>query len=79
MAFSSPKEPSFLISGLQIAMILTFEIFGHARNHGKKFLRLCLTSFSGIVHYRMDSVISQLHGQTELPDYFSTLLQIKVS
>ena len=32
-------------------MILTFEIFGLARNHGKKFLKLCQTSFSGIVHY----------------------------
>ena len=31
-------------------MILTFEIFGRARNHGKKFLKLCQTSFSGIVH-----------------------------
>ena len=28
-------------------MILTFEIFGNARNHGKKFLKLCQTSFSG--------------------------------
>ena len=32
-------------------MILTFEIFGRARNHGKKFLKLCQTSFSGIVHW----------------------------
>ena len=31
-------------------MILTFEIFGRARNHGKKFPKLCQTSFSGIVH-----------------------------
>ena len=31
-------------------MILTFEIFGRVRNHGKKFLKLCQTSFSGIVH-----------------------------
>ena len=33
-----------------ITMLLTFEIFGRARNHGKKFLKLCQTSFSGIVH-----------------------------
>ena len=32
-------------------MILTFEIFGRARNHGEKFLKLCQTSFSGIVHF----------------------------
>ena len=32
-------------------MILTFEIFGRARNHGKKFLKLCQTSFSGVVHW----------------------------
>ena len=31
-------------------MILTFEIFGRARNHYKKFLKLCQTSFSGIVN-----------------------------
>ena len=33
-------------------MILRFEIFGLTRNHGKKFLKLCQTSFSGIVHSR---------------------------
>ena len=33
-----------------MSMILTFEILGHARNHGKKFLKLCQTSFSGTVH-----------------------------
>ena len=27
-------------------MILTFEIFGRARNHGKKFLKLCQTSLA---------------------------------
>ena len=32
-------------------MLLTFEIFGSARNHGKKFLKLCQTSFSGSVHW----------------------------
>ena len=32
-------------------MILTFEIFGRVRNHGKKFLKLCQTSFSGIVYW----------------------------
>ena len=31
-------------------MLLTFEIFGYARNQGKKFLKLCQTSFSGIVN-----------------------------
>ena len=33
-------------------MILTFEIFERSRNHGKKFLKLCQTSFSGIVHWQ---------------------------
>ena len=34
-----------------MTMLLTFEIFGRARrNHRKKFLKLCQTSFSGIVH-----------------------------
>ena len=41
---------NFRLNGLQITMTLTFEIFGSARNHGKKFLKLCHTSFSGIVH-----------------------------
>ena len=55
MASSSSKESlifNFRPNGLQITMILTFEIFGRARNHGKKFLKLCQTSFSGIVYYR---------------------------
>ena len=33
-------------------MLLTVEIFRRARNHGKKFLKLCQISFSGIVHCR---------------------------
>ena len=33
---------------LQIAMLLTFKIFGRARNHGKKFPKLRQTSFTGI-------------------------------
>ena len=36
-------------------MLLTFQIFGRARNHGKKFLKLRKTSFIGIVHYAMDA------------------------
>ena len=32
-----------------MTMLLAFEIFGCARDHGKKFLKLCQTSFSGIV------------------------------
>ena len=32
-------------------MISTFEIFGRARSHGKKFLKLFQTSFSGIVNF----------------------------
>ena len=43
MAFSGSKESSFLISD-------DIKIFGRARNDGKKFLKLCQTSFSGIVH-----------------------------
>ena len=36
---------------LQVEMFsLTFKIFERARNHGKTFLKLCQTSFSGIVH-----------------------------
>ena len=31
-------------------MLLTF---GSARNHGEEFLKLCQTSFSGIVNYRL--------------------------
>ena len=31
-------------------MLSTFEIFGRARNHGKKFPKLSQTSFSGIVY-----------------------------
>ena len=51
--FSSFKEPSFLMrpNGLQISTLVTFEIFGSPRNHGKKFQKLSQTSFSGIVHY----------------------------
>ena len=42
-------------------MILTFEIFGRARNHGKKFLKLCQTSFSGVVHcYKLGFVDLEL-------------------
>ena len=37
-------------NGLQISMLLAFEIFGSARNHGKMFLKLYQTSFGGIVH-----------------------------
>ena len=63
MAFSSSKLNTieseiknedifnFRLNGVQLTMILTFEIFGRARNHGKKFLKLCQTSFSGIVHW----------------------------
>ena len=32
-------------------MLLVFEIFGRARNHGKKHLKLCKTSFSGVVNF----------------------------
>ena len=34
-------------------VLLTFEIFGHARNHGKKFPKSRQTSvfFSGMVNY----------------------------
>ena len=42
---------NFRSNGLQITVILKFEIFGRARNHGEKFLKLCQTSFSGIVHW----------------------------
>ena len=31
-------------------MLLTFEIFKRAENHGQKFLKLSRTSFSGIAH-----------------------------
>ena len=31
---------------LQIAMLLTFGMFGRARKHGKKFLELCQTFFA---------------------------------
>ena len=43
----------FRPNGLQIAMILTFEIFGRGGNHGKKFPKLGQTSFSDIVHYEL--------------------------
>ena len=65
MAFSISKESSFLISnpnGLQITMLLTFEIFGRARNHGKKFLKLFQTSFSGIVHSALTGQIKSIVG-----------------
>ena len=29
---------------------LTSEIYERTKNHGKKFLKLCQTSFSGMVH-----------------------------
>ena len=40
---------------MQIAMFLTFEIFGSARNHGKKFQKLCQTSFCDIVHCQVST------------------------
>ena len=40
----------FRLNRFQITMLLTFEIFWRARDHGKKFLKFCQTSFSGIVH-----------------------------
>ena len=36
---------------LQITMLWMFEIYGCARNHGKKFSKYSQTSFSGIVNY----------------------------
>ena len=53
MAFSSSKEPSFLISDPTVFndnVINVWNQFGRARNHGKKFLNLGQTSFSGIVN-----------------------------
>ena len=41
---------NFRPNGLLITMI-TFQIFGRARNHGKKVPKLCQTSFSGMVHF----------------------------
>ena len=35
---------------LQITMLVMFEIFGRAMNHGEKFPKLSQTSFSGIVY-----------------------------
>ena len=32
-------------------MLLSFKIFERAKNHGKKFPKLCQTSFSGIINY----------------------------
>ena len=40
----------------QITMLLTFEIFGLARNHGKKFPKLSQISFSGIVNYGLNEL-----------------------
>ena len=34
----------------QITILLTFGIFGRARNHGKRFPKICQTSFNDIVH-----------------------------
>ena len=53
MALSSFKEPSFINlrpTGLQITMLLLFEIIGHESNYGKNFPKLCQTSFSGFVN-----------------------------
>ena len=47
-------------------MILTFEIFGRARNHGKKLLKLCQTSFSGIVHFQQTVLKCQRLSSKEL-------------
>ena len=30
---------------------ITFEVFKHLKNQGKKFLKLSQTSFSGIINY----------------------------
>ena len=35
---------------LSNSKVLTFEIFERAKNHGKKFLKLCQTSFSDIIN-----------------------------
>ena len=61
MAFSASN---FRPSGLQITMILTFEIFGRARNHGRKFLKLCQTSFSGIVPCRSGTFSQSYSGNS---------------
>ena len=42
---------NFRPNGLQMTMLLTFEIFGRARNYSKKFPNLDRTSFSGIVNF----------------------------
>ena len=39
-----------------MTMLLALKIFGRARNHGKKFLKLSRTSFSGIVYCTQVSV-----------------------
>ena len=41
-------------------MLLMFEIFERAKKHGKKFLKLCQTSFSGIAHFRELLLLSLL-------------------
>ena len=32
------------------------EVFGHAKNHGKRFSKLSQTSFSGTLHYMQDPI-----------------------
>ena len=55
-------------------MILTFEIFESARNHCKKFLKLCQTSFSGIVHSKLADHLQHYSLGNEFPVAFWDLL-----
>ena len=44
-------------------MLLTFEIFERAKNHGKKFPKYCQTSFSGIVNWRQRTCSQHLRSR----------------
>ena len=68
-------------------MLLTFEIFGCARNHGKNFPKLSQASFSGIVHwyqniYKLISLsltFEILHAQANAIDSINCCLLITES
>ena len=47
-----------------MAMLLTFEISGHAGNHSKKFPKLSQTSFSGIVYCNKNASCDEAFTQS---------------
>ena len=50
-------------------MLLTFKIFRRAKNHGKKFLKLRQTSFSGIINCRQGNFVPRAARASPSEDF----------